>query len=180
MKLGLVLLASLPSLLLACGDMIIPTDPGSGDGLVPDAGLQSIVRDASHDVPDVPEPPAMRLVSFDVSTPQITEGEAVTFRAIVSDAKVTLGDIQTELVDETGARYGTLAMNGTFALTRTLSWSDIDKVRPIATSGGLATRTFTAVFRAHGETASASVAVRLACPLDRPKACGGRCAASCP
>jgi hypothetical protein len=180
MKLGLVFAASLAPSLLACGDLVLPADPDGGDSVDSDSGLSSTMGDASHDVPDVPEPPAMRLVSFVVSAPQITEGGAVTFRAIVSDAKVTLADIETDLVDETGARYGALATNGTFALTRTLSWSDIDKVRPIATADGLSTRTFTAMFRARGELAAAAVALTLACPMDKPKACGGTCAASCP
>ncbi|MBW1811394.1 MAG: hypothetical protein JRJ87_24610 [Deltaproteobacteria bacterium] len=142
-------------------------DAGQADGDTdnPDADSQS---DS-----DTNEPPM--ILSFGTNVSDITEGESVTFTAVVSDPDGIDDLIGGALKSPDGTvvygAFATSAQEGAYTLT--ITWNAVDQAQSIEFTGE-DTRTFLAeFFDISGHTVVEQVTIQLYC--DTGAACDGKC-----
>jgi hypothetical protein len=121
-------------------------------------------------------PRGPRIITFNTNALEITDDENVVFTAVVTDPDGIDDVIGGTLIDPaTGRSYGsfaTAASEGAYSLT--LTWADIQRVRPINFTTVDETRVFRAsFFDVSGESATAEVELTLTC--EGLGACDGVC-----
>lgn len=93
------------------------------------------------------EPGGPEILSFSATADEITEGDTITFTAIVTDEDGVDDLVGGQLIsEETSAVYGPFTSQGEGTFSITLSWADLDAVVPIDFSGANIPRTLTAEF----------------------------------
>lgn len=129
---------------------------------------------SSSGSPPVNQPPV--ILSFGTNVTSLTQGEQVTFSAVVTDPDGIDDVIGGTLLDAGGATYGAFgssAQEGAYQMI--LSWDQLHQVAPINfAQGATATRTFKAqFFDQAGHTVEKTVDVTLTC--NGKAACSGTC-----
>lgn len=161
---------------VASGD---PPTGGGTSGSEPSGGTSAsstTTTGASTAATTSSDPGAPQIISFSTNVTTITDGESVTFSAVVTDPDGIDDLIGGTIENETGAVFGsftTTAQEGAYSLS--LSWAQIDQVETIEFPvGGGPSRTFVARFfdQSALETV-AEVAIELSC--EGLAACDGTC-----
>jgi hypothetical protein len=122
-------------------------------------------------------PDAPIFLSFGTSVSTLTEGDSVTFTAVLTDPQGIDDLIGGTLKDENGTPYGAFATSGEEgAYETTIDWSDIENSSPIFfASGQSLKRSFLAeFFDAEGNSATQAAALTLVC-AGALAACDGKC-----
>lgn len=155
-----------------CGDRECGPDPTCGTPCgTCDTGFRC--TDAGACEPDGDRGP--RIIRFNTDVGDISEGETVTFSAVVTDPD-GIDDLIGGTLDDpvTGRSYGsfsTAASEGAYSIT--LTWAQMHRLRDIDFTEDT-DRTFEAVFfDVGGSNASATTTVTLTC--DGDAACDGTC-----
>ncbi len=117
-----------------------------------------------------------RILTFNVNTRRLTDGEQITFSAVVTDPDGVADLVGGLLEDAGGAAYGAFVAAGEAgAYQMALGWDAIHAVRPIEFEGE-ATRDFVAVFFDQaGNRVTETLQIALHCDAAGGVACAGRC-----
>lgn len=110
------------------------------------------------------DPDGPQVLSFNATATQITEGDSVTFTAIVSDPDGIEDLAGGQLISGSGAVYGPFTSLGDGTYSVALSWADMHSVVAIEMTGASQPRTFTAeFFDASGHRGTALLDIDLTC-----------------
>ena len=168
----MILSSFLISGLVGCTVQVCGTGTENNGGSCVPVAVEEETGDASG-VPDI--------LVFTSNVEQITQGDSVTFSAIVTHPDVVDQLIGGLLQSATGATYGAFATGADEgAYSMTVSWWAINEVNALdIDADDTASRPFVGVFydQAGNETTSEKIAIIATCDL--APACDGICGTAC-
>lgn len=121
------------------------------------------------------DPSAPRFLAFGTDLTALSRGQSVTFTAVLTDPDGIDDLIGGSLLSDEGQHYGAFtssAQEGAYSLT--VSWAQMNRVKPITFTGSTSTRGFVAQFYdVAGHQAARTASIDLSCP--EGGACDGTC-----